>query len=111
MTGFREALRDAFLSALVALGLFGPIIGLKTDAAPGGLILRARPQAVAIAVAAVFVGRLLLLLWRGRSRQANFRSNRRIAEALTRAGRSVAPVLLALAVLMPLAGDRYYIDL
>ena len=41
------ALRDAFLSALVALGLFGPMVGLVTETAPGGLFLRSRPLAVA----------------------------------------------------------------
>ena len=34
-----SAFRDAGLSALVALGLFGPMIGLKTESAPGGLYL------------------------------------------------------------------------
>ena len=45
-----SALRDAFLSALVALGLFGPMIGLKTNAGDRGLFLTTRPLAVAIAV-------------------------------------------------------------
>ena len=47
------ALRDAGLSALVAFGLFGPMIGLKTDTSDAGLMLTWRPLAVAIAVAVV----------------------------------------------------------
>ena len=104
------ALRDAFLSALVALGLFGPMVGLLTESGDRSLYLVGRPQAVAIAVALVFVGRLALLLLRGRKR-AEYRANRRLAEALTRSGRFLTPLLLALAVALPFISGRYYIDL
>ena len=46
------ALRDAGLSALVALGLFGPMIGLKTESSESGLTLIWRPVAVAVAASA-----------------------------------------------------------
>ena len=104
-------LRDAFLSALVALGLFGAMIGLRTTSGATGLVLVPRPWAVAAAVAAVFVGRLAFLGWRGRPRAATYRQNRRLAERLKRASRLLAPVLLLLAVVVPLSGNRYYIDL
>ena len=110
--GFVAAgLRDAFLSALVALGLFGAMIGLRTDPGPTGLLLVPRPWAVVAAVAAVFVGRLALLGWRGRPRAVTYRQNRRFAEGLKRASRWLAPLLLLLAVAVPLSGNRYYIDL
>jgi branched-chain amino acid transport system permease protein len=106
------ALRDAFLSALVALGLFGVMIGLKTDPGAGSsLVLTPRPVAVAVAVGAVFIGRLLLVLWRGRNRGEARRANRAFAEGITRAGRYVAPVFLVAAVLLPALGQRYYLDL
>ncbi len=107
------ALRDAVLSALVALGLFGPMIGLLTAPGPkSGLMLVPRPVAVAIAVGAVFVGRLLLLAWRQhRSRRAAYAENRALAEWLTRAGKWLAPLLLLAAFLLPLSGERYYLDL
>src|SRR6185437_14236401 len=92
--GMKSALRDAVLSALVALGLFVPMIGLKTNSGAHGLYLTFRPVPVAIAVAAVFVGRLLLLAWRARSRAAARHANRAFAERLTRAGKYVAPLLL-----------------
>ena len=104
------ALRDAGLSALVALGLFGPMVGLVTESAPGGLYLRSRPAAVAIIVAAVFFGRLALLLFHGR-RRTEYRANRRLAEGLQRAGNFIAPVLLVLAVLLPAYAGRYGLDL
>ncbi len=61
------ALRDAALAALVALGLFVPLVGLRTDVAPsGGLYLRQRWGDVAILVGLAFVARLALALWLGR---------------------------------------------
>ena len=72
----RADLRDAGLSALVALGLFGTMIGLRTDAAPGGLFLVGRPGALAIAVGAVFLGRLAILFRPGRLRTAPDRAVR-----------------------------------
>ena len=107
----QSALSDAFISALVALGLFGPMIGLKTDAGDRGLYLTPRPLAVAIAVAAVFFGRLLLLAWRGRSFARDYKENRAFAETVKRAGKYVAPVLLVAALALPLTGERYYLDL
>jgi branched-chain amino acid transport system permease protein len=107
----KSALRDAVLSALVALGLFAPMIGLRTHSGAHGLFLDVRPVPVAVAVAAVFVGRLLLLAWRARSRAAARHANRAFAERLTRAGKYVAPLLLIVALAVPLSGDRYYLDL
>ena len=103
-------LRDAFLSALVALGLFGAMIGLRTEPGPAGLVLTPRPWAVAAAVLAVFVGRLAMLSWRGRPR-ATYRQNRRMAEWLKRSSPFVTPLLLLAAAAVPLSGNRYYIDL
>jgi branched-chain amino acid transport system permease protein len=102
--------KDAGLSALVALGLFGPMIGLKTESGATGLFLVPRPLALAAAVAAVFFGRLLLLAWRGR-RPGEYRANRKLAETLKRSGRFLTPALLALAVVLPFITGRYGIDL
>jgi branched-chain amino acid transport system permease protein len=108
-------LRDAFLSALVALGLFGAIIGLKTEPGATSLVLMPRPWAVAIAVGAVFVGRLAMLSWRA-MRPAATPSPRGLAEAAMHAERHIAPILLVIAVGLPLLsliteGMRYYLDL
>ena len=103
-------LKDAGISALVALGLFGPMIGLKTEAGATGLFLVPRPLALAAVVAAVFFGRLLLLTWRGR-RPGTYQANRRLAEALQRSSRFLTPALLALAVVLPFISGRYGIDL
>ncbi len=93
------ALRDAFLSALVALGLFAPMIGLVTTNGDNGLLLQARPVAAAVVVGLVFCGRLAMLVLRGRrSRRAVAPTNRTLAEALARAGKYLAPLLLVAAV-------------
>ena len=105
----KAALRDAGLSALVALGLFGPMIGLKTESGPGGLYLDHRPWALAAAVATVFFGRFALLAWRGTPREG-YAFNRSLAERLSHAGRFLTPALLIMAVALPFVGSRYVID-
>jgi len=105
------ALRDAFFSALVALGLFAPMVGLVTHNAADGLDLVGRPVAVVVLVALVFFGRLATLAWRGRTRKEAVAANRALAEGVTRAGKFVAPLLLILAFALPFTGSRYYIDL
>jgi branched-chain amino acid transport system permease protein len=108
MTG---AVRDAFLSALVALGLFGPLVGLVTTSTEHGLSLQARPVALAIIVGVVFTGRLAILSWRARTHREPTATNRMFAERIRRSGRYITPLLLLAAVALPLTGSRYYIDL
>ena len=104
----QSAFRDAGLSALIALGLFAPLIGLVTENGDNGLTLRARPIAVAVVVVLVFAGRLLML-----TRAPGPPVPRKPAtnEALRRAGQAVAPALLVFALVLPLGGSRYYVDL
>ncbi len=106
----RAAFKDAAISALVALGLFGAMLGLKTEATPAGIVLLPRPDLLAYVVAAVFFGRLLRLSVRS-SNPAGYQMNRVLAEGLTHAGRYVAPALLLLAVTLPFIVGRYGIDL
>ena len=55
--------KDAAIAAVIALALFGPLVGLRTEVTTGGLFLSQRWGDVAVAVAVVFVGRLLLNLF------------------------------------------------
>jgi len=103
-----RAVRDAGLSALIALGLFAPLIGLVTENGDNGLVLRARPIAVAVVVGLVFLGRLLMLT---RRRAITVPTLAGPSPAMLRAGSAVAPVLLMVALLLPLGGSRYYVDL
>lgn len=102
-------LRDAGLSALIALGLFGVMLGLRTESGPNGLFLLSRPMLLLEAVGAVFAGRLAWLVWCGQP-GASYQANRSLAEGLTQAGRYIAPTLLIFAVTLPFYAGRYAID-
>jgi branched-chain amino acid transport system permease protein len=104
------ALRDAFLSAAIALGLFAPMVGLVLENGVQGLVLRGRPIAAAVLVALVFVGRFAMHLWSdrpGKETRAIWAS--RVVPAGT--NKFLAPILLGAAVMLPLTGSRYYVDL
>ena len=103
-------LRDAALSALVAFGLFGPMIGLKTEVGVSAIELTYRPIAVLIAVAAVFFGRLALLAWQS-TRPVAQAAPGRIADGMAYIGRYLAPIVLVLTITMPFYAERYWIDL
>ena len=107
----RGAFRDAFLSAIVAFGLFAPLVGLVTTSGDHGLSLQIRPIATAIVVGLVFFGRLLILTWRGRTRREATAANQALAARITRSGKYITPILLVAAVALPFTGSRYYIDL
>ena len=103
----RAAWRDAGLSALVALGLFAVLVGLKTEATSTGVQLVPRPVPVLIAVAAVFVGRLLMLSWPRRTTLKPWYAS----PVMRRASGLLAPLLLAAAITLPLYGGRYALDI
>ena len=104
------ALRDALLSAAIALGLFAPMVGLVLDNGDQGLVLRARPLAAAVLVALVFFGRLGMHLWADRPGK-EARATRRSLALPAGTSQYAVPILLAAAVLLPLTGSRYYVDL
>jgi len=107
------AVKDAAVTALVAAGLFIPIVGLRTDVgADGALFVRQRWDDVAILVVLAFFGRLGLVTWRGLRGEPRPASAAR-TEALRRAGTFVAPLMLGLAVALPFipGTGRYELDL
>ncbi len=109
------AAKEAAVAALVALGLFVLLIGVRTDQGPtGALVIRTRFGALAAIVAAVFVGRLVLALARHDARL----SIGRLAPAALRAALSglgiyAAAAFLAFALIVPIVfyTDRYLLDL
>ena len=102
------ALRDAAISAAVAFGLFAALIGLRTSVNNGVLVLIPRPALLAIVVGVVFAGRLAFTLLRQRRAPAHRR--RPMPAVLVRAGKFAGPVLLAVALVMPLFAGRYMLD-
>ena len=109
-----HALRDALLMALVALALFGPLLGLKTVPRGSGLVLESRWHLVVVAVAIVFAGRFLLryFVWRA-DRPAGKTARPAASAAQTWLTKALAPVLLLTAIAWPFlpTTDRYLLDL
>ena len=111
------ALKNAAVAAVISIGLFGLLIGFRTEqGGTGALELRPRPEALVIVVAIVFVGRFLLeLLWaaRGDGFRLGLRIPERVKPALARAGDWVGPALLGFALIMPIVfyDNRYLLDL
>jgi branched-chain amino acid transport system permease protein len=109
------ALKDATLAALIACGLFFPLIGLLADSGPtGALVVTTRVETVAVLIGIVFVGSFLRALIFGRGPIGLDRAMPSWLEpAVTRAGRLVTPALLVFAVLVPVLfyNNRYMLDL
>jgi branched-chain amino acid transport system permease protein len=110
-----EALKDAVLAALVAIGLFFFLIGLRSEQGPtGALEITTRFPMLAMVAGAVFAGALVRALIFGRGPIGLGRaippSATRVVESL---GRFAAPALLIFALLVPVLfyHDRYVLDL
>jgi branched-chain amino acid transport system permease protein len=99
----RRALSEALIAALVALGLFGLIVGLKTDQSMNNTIeLKPRLGLLSSMVAAVFVGSLLRswLAWnRARAAEARTESKQRIDWATVE--RRAIPVIALFLLVFP----------
>ena len=106
------ALRDAFLSAVVALGLFGPLIGLVTTSGEQWAVASGPPDrdrgccwpgVLGAACHPVLAG--------AQPRRRLSRPTERLPSVSRRAGKYVTPLLLVAAVALPFSGSRYYVDL
>lgn len=115
------SLKDSVAAALLTFALTFFLIGLKTDIAPGGLVLSQRWSAVAIAVIVVFAGRFLLnyFYWRSPSKDHGPSFSLKLPTIPTGSKKFMAPGMLILAIIVPLVlvqimgarGSRQYIDL
>jgi len=109
------AVKDAALAALVALGLFVLLIGVRTEQGPGGaLMIATRFDVLAQVVAAVFVGRLLLSL---RRREAGVAIGAVLPAPAKAVAAAIVPyaaaAFLAFALIVPIVfyNNRYLLDL
>lgn len=106
-------LRDSLLTALVALALAVPIIGLPTVTSSEGLAVEPRWGAVAWAVGIVFVGRVLLnFWWSNPSRSSSPSDTSSIVVKLQSLLRFIAPVGVLFALILPTMpfASRYVMD-
>jgi branched-chain amino acid transport system permease protein len=109
------ALKAGVAAALIALGLFSLLIGVRTDQGPtGALVLSARPGALAALTAMAFVGGLLSALIPDRSRTTlAARVPESLTAALGRVRQWIGAALLVFALLLPMIfyHNRYILDL
>ncbi len=106
-----RALRDAAVSALVAAALFIPLVGLRTEPGPGGLVISPQWKPAFILIGVVFVLRLAMQALKGY--RVPGLASLAASPALARAGTFFGPFFIAVALTLPLLvwGDRYYLDL
>ncbi|PHP66153.1 branched-chain amino acid ABC transporter permease [Zhengella mangrovi] len=117
-----ESLKDAFMAALLAgvLGFF--FLGLRTDIAPGGLVMTTRWGLFITAVLIVFAGRLALNIFVFKTHKPVTRTVAAAASDNTRSLERVAwwlkRILFAFALVLPFfftyffpQRDRQFIDL
>ncbi|HWK00192.1 MAG TPA: high-affinity branched-chain amino acid ABC transporter permease LivM [Xanthobacteraceae bacterium] len=113
---FGGALKDAFVAALVAFGLFSLMLGVVTKTgSTGTLTVSPRPGLLATSVAIVFAGRFLIALiarYRGKHRSGPLVPPR-ITSTVHKLERFVAPALLLFALAVPVLffQNRYLLDL
>ncbi|GGK49889.1 high-affinity branched-chain amino acid ABC transporter permease LivM [Salinarimonas ramus] len=110
-----HAFKDALFSALLALGLFGVIMGLKTEQEPTGLILEQHWERVLWAVGIVFVGRLVLNLtiWRRPGGKLDDLMPKGLQKYGGSTGTAIGVILIAVALTLPFlpGAERYHVDL
>jgi branched-chain amino acid transport system permease protein len=106
-----DAVKDIAVTAILALAIFTPIVGLKTEAMQSGLVLVERWHWVLILVAITVAGRLLFKGYAA-SKPAGTAlvPNLGIGQALEPFGKYLGLTLLGLAIVLPflasLAGAR-----
>ncbi|MWV17511.1 high-affinity branched-chain amino acid ABC transporter permease LivM [Pseudomonas sp. L-22-4S-12] len=108
---FRKSLLDAVLAGLIALIVFGPIVGVVLD----GYSFNLQPQRLGAVIGVVMLGRLLLSLYlqssRGVALLARFESNAsgvhvRPPDYQSRL-RWIIPLLLVVALIFPFFASKY----
>ncbi len=105
--------KDVVLTSILAFVILGPIVGLKTVAATGSLMLVQRWGFVAVLVAIVAGGRLAYHIFVWSKPQASPTKAWRFSFPLAPYAKYLAPALLVIALLLPwLPGiDRRIVDL
>jgi len=110
--------KDAAVTAFVSLALALPLFGFRIISQPSGagIALEQRWSWVAIAVGAVFVGRIAINLirdWRRARSGLEIEGVRSVTAFTRRLARFVAPLLLVFAALLPAMPfiDRWLMDL
>lgn len=113
---FVAALKDAAIAGVIALLLSFPLLAYRTVPGDGGLGIYSRWPAVAMAVAAVFAGRLFLNLfwWSKPAKPSGFsESLGQVGSKIATYAKYAAPLIVLLAVILPFLpiSNRYIVEL
>ena len=111
--GLFGMVREAALTALVALILAVPMVGLRTVSAPGGLGIETRWWWVAVGVTIVFFGRIVLILvreWRRRRSATQGSASGWAIGGISRYFGLLAAVFAIVLPFMPFV-DRWMLDI
>ncbi len=105
---FLHAARDAFFAAVIALLLFFHLIGLRTVDNPTGLTIQPQWWMLGLAVAGVFVGRLLIGIYQ----QTHSHIKLPAFNVPYKRYSQIMAALLVIAVILPLTplSSRYVLD-
>jgi branched-chain amino acid transport system permease protein len=108
------ALKQALLAAFVAFVLLAPLLGMRTTGGPTGMTLAFHFEYVFLAVAVVFVGRLLLSLRQGASGLLAGPATAlgRVGATIAARSRWLAAAGLVFAIVLPFLpfANRYVVD-
>src|SRR4051794_37796026 len=96
-------LKDTVVTAVLAFAILGPMVGLKTEAPQGGLVLRERWGLAFSLIAIVTAGRFLLnLYWADRPEgRPKSKASAGVLQALEPLGKYIGIALLLVAIALP----------
>ena len=110
----KTVIKDSFFTGLIALALFGPIVGLKTSSKGAGLFVTPSWTPVIFLVTACIIGRLLIGLNSLRKKEIGFVSKitLTISNYMDNKGKHFAITGVLFAIVFPFLPftDRYIMD-
>ncbi len=109
----QKNIKDAFLTGLISLALFGPIVGLKTVAENEKLVIEQHWDTVFFLVVLTIVGRIIINIYREKKPSSLFnKPKEKILNFFDEKGKQIAITSIAFAFVFPFLPftDRYVMD-
>ena len=109
----QKNIKDAFLTGLISLALFGPIVGLKTVAENEKLVIEQHWDTVFFLVVLTIVGRIIINIYREKKPSSLFnKPKEKILNFFDEQGKQIAITSIAFAFVFPFLPftDRYVMD-
>jgi branched-chain amino acid transport system permease protein len=113
MMNIQKNIKDAFLTGLISLALFGPIVGLKTVAENEKLVIEQHWDTVFFLVVLTIVGRIVINIYREKKPSSLFnKPKEKILNFFDEKGKQIAITSIAFAFIFPFLPftDRYVMD-